>query len=347
MLVDLESESYEDLDLPINAISNNAIRRVSDTQFAVIGSALREATALYLVDVKNPSNLIILKNSMDQAISQSFYSPAQHISLPRIYGSDLSGESHALFLPPQNPHHTAPPDTLPPLIVSLHGGPTSHDSPGLSLFWQYYTTRGYAFVTVNYAGSSGYGRAYRERLNGNWGIADVADAASCVAYLVRTGQVDPARVGVTGESAGGYATLQALCVYPDIWAGGVSRYGISELSTLEAMTHKFESHYLRGLLLSKDAGEAEKKRVYAERSPLFHAKSIRAPLLMLQGTEDRVVPPGQASEMEKVIRDEGGDVKLIFLEGEGHGFTREESVKRAIEEEERWWIKMLLGGVKR
>ena len=322
------------------------MRRVSDTTFAVIGSTLKSPAALYIVDISNPSNLTILRPSIELAIAPTYFSLAEHISFPRVYGPDLSGESHALFLSPQNPQYIGPSSSLPPLIVSLHGGPTSHDSPGLSLFWQYYTTRGYAFTSVNHAGSSGYGRAYRERLDGNWGIADVADVASCVAYLARTGRIDPARVGVQGGSAGGYAVLQSLCTYPRIWASGVSEYGISNMFTLEESTHKFESQYMRRLLLSQDATEAEKEKVYRERSPIFHAQKIKAPLLLLQGSEDRVVPLEQATEMEKVIKEEGGDVRLVVLEGEGHGFRRSENVKRAIEEEERWWIETLLEGVK-
>lgn len=160
---------------------------------------------------------------------------------------------------------------------------------------------------------------YREYLNENWGIADVADEASCVKYLASTALIDLTCVGVVGSSAGEYATLQSLCVYPDIWAGGVSEYGISDMSMLEKVTHKFESHYIRGLLLRKEAGEVEREIVYRERSPPSHAESIRAPLLLLQGAEDPVVPPKQASEMEKVIMERGGDVRLGFLRARDMG----------------------------
>ncbi|MCJ1393624.1 hypothetical protein MMC18_006499 [Xylographa bjoerkii] len=342
IVVDLDSETWSDPQFPIVDIRNNAIRRVSDTTFVVIGSTLTSPTALYLLDITNPSQIHQLKTSADTSISTSFFSIAQHISFPRAHGPDKDGEAHALFLPPTNPDYEPQPHTLPPLILSLHGGPTTDVAPGLSLSCQYYTSRGYAFASVNYAGSSGYGRAYRDRLNGKWGISDVADAASCVAFLANTGRVDSGRVGVVGGSAGGYATLQALCVYPDIWAGGVSLYGISNLKMLAQHTHKFESRYLDGLLFEVGDGVAEKERVFQERSPLFHADRIKAPLLLLQGAEDRVVPREQADEMERTVREMGRRVRLVVMEGEGHGFRREENVEKAILEQERWWVETLL-----
>lgn len=316
--------------------------RISDTKLVVIGSTATAPNALYLIDIKNPSETKVLKSSADLGIPTSLYSEAKHISFPRVYGDKKDGLGHALYLSPKNPEYRAPEGVLPPLVVHLHGGPTSHVAPGLSLMSQYWTSRGYAFANVNYAGSSGYGRAYRDRLNGQWGIADVADAASCVAHLVSTSLVDPSRVGITGGSAGGYGVLQALCVYPDIWAGGVSLYGISRLKALTEDTHKFESHYLFALIYDDGTSEEEKEKIYQERSPYYHADNIKAPILLLQGTEDKVVPPSQARDMERTIKDKGGDVEVVIFEGEGHGFRQGKNVKRAIEEEERWWVKTLL-----
>lgn len=316
--------------------------RISDTKLVVIGSTATAPDALYLIDVKHPSEPKVLESSADLGIPTSLYSKAEHISFPRVYGNNKDGLGHALYLPPKNPEYEAPEGAVPPLVVHLHGGPTAHEAPGLSLRSQYWTSRGYAFADVNYAGSSGYGRAYRDRLNGQWGIADVADAASCVAHLVSTSRVDPSRVGITGGSAGGYGVLQALCVYPDIWAGGVSLYGISGLKAFTEDTHKFESHYLFALTFDVGTSEEEKEKIYRERSPYYHADKIKAPVLLLQGSVDKVVPPSQTRDMERTIKEKGGDVEVVIFEGEGHGFRQGKNVKRAIEEEERWWVKTLL-----
>lgn len=316
--------------------------RISDTKFVVIGSTATAPSALYLIDLKYPSEPQVLKSSVDLGLSTSLYSEAEHVSFPRVYGEKKDDLGYALYLPPKNPEYKAPEGVLPPLIVGLHGGPTAHEAPGLSLMSQYWTSRGYAFVHVNYAGSTGYGRAYRDRLNRQWGIADVADAASCVAHLVSTSRIDRTRVGIRGGSAGGYGVLQALCVYPDIWAGGVSLYGISGLKALGEDTHKFESHYLFALVFDDGASEEEKERIYEERSPCFHADKIKAPVLLLQGSLDKVVPPNQTRAMERTIKANGGDVQVVIFDGEGHGFREGKNVKKAIEEEERWWNKTLL-----
>lgn len=344
VVIDLESETFTDLQCPLVDIRNSAIQRVSDTSFAVIGSTSTSPTALYYLDITKQSEMVVLKMSANLDIPTTFYSEAQHISFPRLHGEDQDSEAHTLFLPPKSPNYDSPKDELPPLIVSMHGGPTSHVAPGLSLAFQYYTTRGYAFAAVNYTGSSGYGRTYRNRLNAKWGISDVANAASCVAHLAKRSLIDPNRVGVVGGSAGGYGTLQSLCVYPDVWAGGVSLYGISDVKALVQDTHKFESRYADRLLFaSPDPSDAEKEKVFQERSPLYHAANIKAAILLLQGDEDIVVPPNQALEMAEVIKKNGGEAKVVIFQGEGHGFRKAETVKRAIEEQELWWRKTLLG----
>lgn len=349
-VVNVKSSSWRDATFPFVEIRNNALERTSDTTFVLIGSTPTIPSALYHLDIRHPSNLKVLKASTEISFPPSLFSSAQHISFPRLHGSDRhqsSGLSHALFHAPNNPSYSHPSDTLPPLVVHIHGGPTGHEAPGLSLFRQYYTTRGYAFVTVNYTGSTGYGRAYRDALYGNWGISDVADAASCVAYLASRSLVDVTRVGIVGGSAGGYAVLQSLCVYPDVWAGGVSYYGISDCKALIDETHKFESRYIGRLLLGADEdsgrlSDAEKEKVYRDRSPLFAADKIRAAVLLLQGDEDRIVPENQAWEIEKVIKKIGGMAKVIVFPGEGHGFLKGDSVRTALVEEEGWWRKTLL-----
>lgn len=342
IIIDTTQNSYSDPGLPLNDIRNEALARISDTKFVVIGSTATAPAALYLIDLEHPSEPQVLKSSADLSLSTLLYSEAEHISFPRVYGDKKDGLGHALYLPPKNPEYKAPDGLLPPLIVGLHGGPTAHEAPGLSLMSQYWTSRGYAVAHVNYAGSSGYGRAYRDRLNGQWGIADVADAASCVAHLVSSSRVDASRVGIRGGSAGGYGVLQALCVYPDLWAGGVSLYGISGLKALTEDTHKFESQYLFALIFEDDASEEDKEAIYRDRSPYFHADKIKAPVLLLQGSVDKVVPPSQTRDMERTIKEKGGDVEVVLFEGEGHGLRQGKNVKRAIEEEERWWGRTLL-----
>ena len=193
ILADLESETFTDLQLQIvsPAFYGSTIRRVSDTSFVVIGSTPKEPPAIYHVDVQKPIKTTLLKTSADVDIPLDYYSIAEHISFPIVHGDERDGQSHALYLLPKNPNYHAPPHTLPPLIISLHGGPTSHVSPGLSLSLQYFTTCGYAVASVNYTGSSGYGRAYRDRLDAKWGIIDIDGIASCVSYLAKTGKNRP------------------------------------------------------------------------------------------------------------------------------------------------------------
>ena len=172
----------------------------------------------------------------------------------------------------------------------------------------------------------------------------MGDAASCVEHLASAGLIDKTRVGIVGGSAGGYACLQALCVYPDTFAGGVSLYGISDLKALTQDTHKFESHYVDRLLFgaNADLSDEEKKTIIQARSPLYHAERIKVALLLLQGSEDKIVPPDQAQRMIDVIKRHNGDVKAVFFEGEGHGFVKAATIERSILEQERWWRKSLV-----
>jgi dipeptidyl aminopeptidase/acylaminoacyl peptidase len=219
----------------------------------------------------------------------------------------------------------------------------AHSTLGFSPITQYWTSRGYAFVAVNYAGSTGYGRAYRQSLNGLWGLADGIDAASCVDFLSAAGEIDISRVGIVGQSSGGYTVLQAAIHHPTVWAGGISRYGIGNLHALAEKSHKYESHYGYSLILAGKTKE-EIREVREERSPFCNAEKIKIPILLLQGSVDKVVPRVQAEEMYEVMKKNGIDTKLILFEGEGHGWKMKKNIKRGIEEEEAWWRKTLVRG---
>lgn len=230
-------------------------------------------------------------------------------------------EAYAWFYPPVNPDFTAPEGELPPLRVLSHGGPTSFSPPRLRLDVQYWTSRGYAVVDVNYGGSTGYGRAYRERLKGRWGIVDVADCVSAAGHLVERGLADPKRMVIEGGSAGGYTTLQALTT-TDAFTAGISYFGVADLEALAPDTHKFESRYLDGLVGPYPAAV----ELYRQRSPIHHLDRLSCPMLILQGTEDKIVPPNQAEEMAEAVRAKGLPLALIMYAGEGHGFRRAETI---------------------
>jgi dipeptidyl aminopeptidase/acylaminoacyl peptidase len=227
-----------------------------------------------------------------------------------------------------NPGFTAPDGELPPLIVESHGGPTSAASSLFSMETQFWTSRGFAILDVNYGGSTGYGRAYRERLNGAWGVVDVQDCVTGAEMLADKGLVDPARLAIRGGSAGGFTTLAALTSTPT-FSAGVSQYGIGDLEAMARDTHKFESRYLDGLV----GPYPEAKKTYIERSPIHHVDRLESAMLILQGLEDKVVPPNQATTMADAVRGKGLPVAHIEFPNEGHGFRRAENIRAAIEAE--------------
>jgi dipeptidyl aminopeptidase/acylaminoacyl peptidase len=234
--------------------------------------------------------------------------------------------SHGFYYAPTNPEYTAPEGELPPLVVFVHGGPTAHVTNALELQIQLFTSRGIAVIDVNYGGSTGYGREYQDRLRGRWGEVDIEDCAASARYLADGGEIDRARVQITGGSAGGYTTLMSLAVR-DEFASGASYFGVADLVSFHAETHKFESHYDEYLVGPwPDAIE-----LYRERSPVAHADSISDPLLLLQGLDDKVVPPSQAEVIVAALQRRGIPYAYIAFEGEGHGFRKAENIKRASE----------------
>lgn len=233
-------------------------------------------------------------------------------------------EAHGFFYPPTNGAVRGPDDEAPPLLVMSHGGPTAATGNALSLRIQYYTTRGWAVLDVNYRGSSGFGRAYRQALNGHWGELDVTDCEDGVRYLARVGRIDPERVAIRGGSAGGYTTLAALTT-TSTFKAGASHYGIGDLNALAADTHKFESRYLDGLLGDPSA--------LADRSPIHHLERFSCPVIFFQGSDDRVVPPNQSQAMATALRNKGIPVAYLEFAGEGHGFRVADNIVRTIESE--------------
>jgi dipeptidyl aminopeptidase/acylaminoacyl peptidase len=199
---------------------------------------------------------------------------------------------------------------------------------------------------LNYAGSTGYGLDYQRRLDGFWGIADSADACSAAAYLINESIVDGSRVGLVGPSAGGYLTLKAVCDEPALWAAGISLFGISDTRAFAATTHKFESHYTNLLIFAHHEevikSEEEMARIHVERSPLHHVNRIKAPLLLLQGTEDWVVRPQQATDMHDALQRQGRTSESVFFSGEGHSYWKGEAWRRSLIAQEQWWKKYLL-----
>lgn len=252
-----------------------------------------------------------------------------YLSVPEIVAFETpDGLAYGYHYPPRNPEFSAPAGEQPPLIVFSHGGPTGGTTTALSLGIQYWTSRGFAVVDVDYGGSAGYGRAYWERLAGTWGIVDVRDCALAAQHLVAGGKADGDRLAIRGGSAGGYTTL-AVLAFRDDFAAGASHFGVADLKLLAEHTHKFESRYLDWLI----GPLPEAEEVYRERSPIFHADQIACPIVLFQGLEDRVVPPKQAELMAEKLRENGVPVALIEFEGEGHGFRKAENQVKVLQAE--------------
>jgi dipeptidyl aminopeptidase/acylaminoacyl peptidase len=253
-----------------------------------------------------------------------------HLSVPEPieFPTENDRTAYAFFYPPNNRDYAAPEGERPPLLVMSHGGPTSATSTALDLEIQYWTSRGIAVLDVNYGGSTGYGREYRRRLDGAWGVVDVEDCANGAIYLAGRGLVDGDRLIITGGSAGGYTTLCALA-FTDTFAAGASHFGVSDLEELAKETHKFESRYLERLI----GPYPERADLYRERSPINHAQKLSCPVIFFQGLEDEVVPKEQAETMFAALREKGLPVAYVPFEGEQHGFRRAENIRRALDGE--------------
>lgn len=253
---------------------------------------------------------------------------AAYASRPHALSFPTGGgdTAHAFYYPPLNPRFAAPEGERPPLIVTVHGGPTSNAKPMLTAWRSYWTSRGFAVLDVNYRGSTGFGRAYRRKLNLSWGEADIEDVVAGARYCAAEGLADGARMAIYGGSAGGYVVLAALAFHPDVFKAGVNLFGISDLEALAADTHKFEAHYTDTLI----GPLPQAKAIYRARSPLYAADAIRAPLLTLQGLDDKAVPPSQSQAIYDAVKANGVPTAYIAFEGEGHGFRKAENQRRTL-----------------
>jgi dipeptidyl aminopeptidase/acylaminoacyl peptidase len=254
----------------------------------------------------------------------SYFTGVESVEFP----TEGNRTAFGLFYPAFNPDYQAPHGERSPLVVKCHGGPTSAAASALDLGIQYWTSRGVSVFDVNYGGSTGFGRAYRLRLNGSWGIVDVDDCVNGARYLAERDRVDRSRSVITGASAGGYTTLAAL-TFRDYFRGGASHFGVSDLAALARDTHKFESRYLDTLV----GAYPEREDLYHERSPVFHAERLSAPVIFFQGEEDRVVPPSKAEAMVEKLRQKGLAVGYFLFSGEQHGFRKAENIKRTLDAE--------------
>jgi len=319
-LLDVDDGSLEQIKLPFTSISE--VHAKSDQILLIAGSS---AESLSVVSCSRTTReFTILRRSSSLAIDPGFLSTPEEIQFP----TTGNRTAHGFYYAPKNRDSVGPPREKPPLIVMSHGGPTSSTGTSLRLSIQYWTSRGIAVLDVDYRGSSGYGRAYRHALKGQWGIADVDDCASGALYLVAQGKVDGNRLAITGGSAGGYTTLCAL-TFRDTFKAGASHYGISDLEALAKDTHKFESRYLDGLI----GPYPERRDLYLERSPIHFTDRLACPMILFQGLEDKVVPPNQAEKMVEAVRAKGLPVAYLTFEGEQHGFRKAENIKRVLEAE--------------
>lgn len=315
-----KAKTLKTLDVPYTDIGSV---HTQANEVVFIGGSATEPTSVVEMNIETGKSRV-LKQATNLDLDPGYLSVPESIAFPTT--GDKT--AYAWFYPPQNKDYRGPDGELPPLIVKSHGGPTAATSPRFNLKIQYWTSRGFGFVDVNYGGSTGYGREYRQRLQKNWGIVDVDDCVNAAKYLAQTARVDSNRLAITGGSAGGYTTLAAL-TFRDTFQAGASHYGVSDLEALAEETHKFESRYLDQLV----GKYPQEKDIYHARSPIYHTEKLSCPVIFFQGLEDKVVPPNQAEKMVEAIQQKGLPTAYVPFEGEQHGFRRAENIKRALDGE--------------
>jgi len=325
--IDIGRRALEPVEIPYSAISRV---QAAEGRVVFIAASPTERTAIVAWD-PDTSGYQVLRRTGESTVDFGYLAVPRSIEFPTTGGLT----AHGIFYAPTNCDFAAPADERPPLLVMSHGGPTSATSTSLRYAIQYWTSRGIAVLDVNYGGSSGYGREYRDRLKGRWGIVDVDDCVNGVRFLVERGEADGSRVAIRGGSAGGYTTLCAL-TFRDTFKAGASHYGISDLEALARDTHKFESRYLDSLIGPYPA----RRDLYVERSPIHFTERLACPMIIFQGLEDKVVPPNQAEKMVEAVRSKGLPVAYLTFEGEQHGFRKAENIKRVLEAELYFYAKV-------
>jgi dipeptidyl aminopeptidase/acylaminoacyl peptidase len=318
--LEISSGQLTEMETPYTDISG---LQVGSTVAAFKGSSPTTATEIVRLDLKTGQQSIVC------SASQLDLDPA-YLSVPELleFPTENGLTAYGFYYPPQNQDYQGPATEQPPLIVKSHGGPTAATSSSLNLKIQYWTSRGFAVLDVNYGGSTGYGRAYQHRLRDRWGIVDVDDCVNGAQYLAQQGIVDGDRMAITGSSAGGYTTLAAL-TFRDVFKAGASYYGIGDLEALAKDTHKFEARYLDRLI----GPYPERQDLYQARSPIHHVEKLSCPVIFLQGLEDKVVPPNQAEAMVNALVAKGIPVAYVTFPEEQHGFRQAPNIKRALDSE--------------
>lgn len=313
------------LDLVQSPLTEIGYLRGSPGRAVFVGASPAEPPGIYeLVVDRAGAAMRLLHRPSELAIDEELVSRPE----PITFASKGGATAHGLYYPPRNPAFEGLPEEKPPLIVMSHGGPTAAASTALNVNLQYWTSRGFAVLDVNYRGSTGYGRAFRDALDGAWGVADVDDCVAGARDLVDRGLADRARLAIRGGSAGGYTTLAAL-TFRDLFATGASHYGVSDLEALARDTHKFEKHYLDSLIGPYPA----QKDLYRARSPIHAVDRLSRPMIFFQGLQDKVVPPDQAARMALALKQKGIAVEYVTFADEQHGFRRAENIARALEAE--------------
>jgi dipeptidyl aminopeptidase/acylaminoacyl peptidase len=318
--LDVSTGTLKQVELLYTSLSGIAVRQ---RRVALIAASPTLSERILIVDTDTGRQEVV-RVSNAAHIDPGYFSIPQAIQFPTKGGV----KAHAFYYPPKNRDFEAPPDEKPPMVVHSHGGPTSCVGSSFDLEFQYWTSRGFAIVDVNYGGSSGYGRAYRQRLNGNWGVVDVDDCINAARYLVERGLADGKRIAITGGSAGGFTTLVAL-TKRDFFNAGASHFGVGDLVAFVKETHKFESHYLDTLI----GPYPERADLYYDRSAVNFADDLHCPVILFQGLEDKVVPPSQAEEFVAACQRQKLPYAYVAFAGEQHGFRQAKNIRRSIEGE--------------
>ena len=319
-LINVESKKLSRIDLPYTEFSSiNASNGVA----AFKAGSPESSAAIVSLNLSTEEHEKISGSTSD-------IMHLDDISIPEVieFPTDNSLTAHGFFYPPKNRKYQGTEKSNPPLLVKIHGGPTGATGSSLNQGIQYWTTRGFAVMDINYGGSTGYGTAYRRRLDRKWGVVDVADCVNGALHLIKQGKVDKDKVAIDGGSAGGFTTLAALA-FSDVFKAGASFYGVTDLEALARDTHKFESRYLDRLIAPYPSEAA----IWQDRSPINNIEKIAAPVILFQGLEDKVVPPNQAEMMVQALKDRNMQVAYIAYEGEQHGFRKSSNIKRTLEAE--------------